>query len=1176
MEKFELFRISKLFDIRTKWLIAMKTFVLLFFVFTIQLNASVLSQQKVSLNMSNVSAKELIKEIEAQTNLGFIYNLREIEKLNGISIEAEEQTVKEVLEDVLEGTDLTYEIENSVIIIMPKPAEAVKSVQQEKKTLKGKVVDGEGIGLPGVSVVVKGTSIGVATDIDGNYSLEIDSNNAVLVFSFVGMMPQEIAFAGQVVQNVTLTADSEQMAEVVVTGYQTISKERASGSFEKVSTEALEDRATLNIIDKLEGQTSGVLFQNGAITIRGVSSMNASTAPLIVLDGFPIENNSGAGSNDFLESINPNDVESITILKDAAAASIWGSRASNGVIVITSKKGRGKGKANIEFSSTLSITPEADLYTLRRASTESFLELEKHFADFGYKELPSPWAVSKPAFKEGLDTYLKFNDGQMTEAQKDAIINRLSGIDVRDEYADLFLRKAVRQQYHLSVNGATEKSNYYASLSYDDNNAQMKGVDNDRIVSNLRIQTKLSDRVSFNASISATIRNSEANGAPALSSLASYQRILDENGNYVASPNGYAQDAKDSHAAMNNSPYDWTYNAFQEFENKDNSNQNVDLRMQAGLNVNILKGLDFEGRYQYEWGNEKGQDIYNENTYYVRNQVNMYAHVGSDGKMVYPIPMGQIRSDANSHSKSFTTRAQLNFNRSFDEGKHQVYAIGGVEFRQTEYESNNMTKYGYDPVSLQYKKVNYDTEYPRAFSYWTSKLSDNTSFSYLKNRYASYYGNAGYTLDEKYTVTGSVRLDDSNLFGASKEYRNVPLWSVGTNWQIHKEDFMNLDFVNRLTFRATYGTGGNIDKSTSPYLTAAVTSDWQTQHQFAYIQNPKNPNLRWEKTATTNIGLDYALFNNRVSGSIEYYNRQSTDLLGNVSLNSIYGFDSAKMNFAEMSNKGIDFSVNVGILNKDLKWNAIANFSYNKNNVEKVELADESVSGALNSYWGTSSARVGKPFHHLYSYRWAGLSADGMPQVFNENGDVIDHYTPMESVDGLNYEGTTTPKYYGSFQNVLSYKGLRLSALITYKLGHVFRTSTVDYSGLKSAYELNTIHEHFDARWKAAGDENITDIPVLPEDPNVVSGYWKAYSLYGSHRIESASHIRFNDVVISYDLPKSWFKSVGIQSLNIGAQVRNLGVITFNDEDIDPENIIGESGYGKIRPEYTFSLKARF
>ncbi|WP_180335689.1 SusC/RagA family TonB-linked outer membrane protein [Labilibaculum filiforme] len=1120
------------------------------------------------MNMEQATIFEVLNEIKQQTGLRFIYKEGLFDESNKINIVVENEEVKKVLDRILQDKGLECEVEEEVITLKETIKTTPQKQVQEKKPLIGQVTDTEGVPLPGVSVVVKGTTTGVATDIDGKYTIKIEGTSAVLVYSFVGMLPKEVVYTGQSLLNVSLEADSEQMAEVVVTGYQTISKERATGAFEKVSTKALEERSTLNIIDKLEGQTSGVLFENGVITIRGVSSMNASTTPLIVVDGFPIEGD--------LESLNPNDVESMTILKDAAAASIWGARASNGVIVIVSKKGVEKGKTNVDFSSTLSLMAEPDLYSLKRASTESFLELEKHFADNGWKELASPWALSQPAYNEGLDAYLRYNDGQMTEADKDAIINRLKGIDVRDEYADLFLRKAVRQQYHLAVSGASDKSNYYASLSYDDNNAYLKGSDNDRIVSNLRIQTKLSERISFNAGISATIRNSDNNAAGSLANLAQYQQILDANGDYIPQPWTYSQAGKDTHAMANNSPYDWTYNLYQEFENKDNSTKNVDLRMQAGLNINLFKGLDFEGRYQYEWGNSKGQNLYNEDTYYVRDMVNTRAHIGSDGQMVYPIPMGEARADANAYAKSFTSRAQLNFNRSFNDNKHQVYAIAGTELRQTEYESSNMTKFGYDPVSLQFKRMNYDTDYPRAFSYWPSKLEDNTTFVYEKNRYASYYGNAGYTLDDKYTVTGSVRLDDSNLFGASKEYRNVPLWSVGTNWQMHKEDFINLDFVNRLTLRMTYGTGGNIDKSTSPYLTASIGQDYQTQYKFAYINNPKNPNLRWEKTSTANFGLDYALWNNRVSGSIEYYNKQSVDLLGNVSLNAIYGFDSALMNFAEMSNKGMDFSINVGILTKDLKWNAIANFSYNKNRVEKVELSDESVGGAFGGYYGTGSARVGKPLNHLYSYKWAGLSAEGMPQVYNEKGEIIDHNTEMEEVEGLKYEGTTTPKYYGSLQNVVSYKGLRLSMLITYKLGHKFRTPTIDYSDLRSKFTLNSVHEDFDARWKNPGDEKITDIPVLPDSPTEIGGYWSSYTNYGSHNVESASHIRFNDVVLSYDLPKSWFKSTGLNALNVGAQVRNLGVITFNDSNTDPENIIGVDGFGKRRPEYTFSLKARF
>ncbi|WP_195715304.1 SusC/RagA family TonB-linked outer membrane protein [Ancylomarina sp. 16SWW S1-10-2] len=1153
----------------------MKLAFILTVVCSLQLSASVYSQNtRLSLSVNKSSLVEVFKEIRNNSEFSFVYDLEDVESVQNVSLNTEDASVEEILEACFENTNLTYEIVDKVVVIKQKPYVApVQEKAQEKKELKGTVTDEDGNTLPGVSVVVKGTSIGVATNIDGNYSIQIEGNNALLVYSFVGMEPQEVVYNGQSVYNVTLKADAAKMAEVVVTGYQTISKERSTGAFAKVSVKALEERSTLNVMDKLEGQASGVLFdKSGNITIRGGSSMYANTYPLVVVDGFPIEGD--------LESLNPNDIESMTILKDAAAASIWGAKAANGVIIIVSKKGT-KGKARVEFSSTLSITGEPDLYSLKRASTESFLEMEKHFADNGWKQLAGAYVPGKPAFNEGLNAYLKFNAGQMTETEKDAIINRLKGIDVRDQYADLFLRKAVRQNYHLSVSGASEKSNYYASLSYDDNDSFMKNNDNDRFVSNLRIQTKLSDRVSFNAGISATLRNSKNNGATSLSYLPQYQEILDANGDYIAQPYGYDQESKDIQAANNNVPYDWTYNAYQEFENQDNSRKDIDLRMQAGLTVKLIKGLSFEGRYQYEFGNQKTLNMYNEDTYRVRNSVNTYAFPDVDqwtGQTVmqYPIPMGNARYDQNDYARSYTTRGQFNFDRSFDDGKHQIYAIGGVEFRQVKSESASGTQYGFDPVSLEHKPTDYYSDNLAAFSSWPYRITDDVKYSETKDRYASYYGNGGYTYDEKYTVTGSVRLDDSNVFGVSDEYRNVPLWSVGANWQLSKENFINSDFINRLTLRATYGTGGNIDKTTSPFLTAAISQDYQTGYQYAYIQNPKNPNLRWEKTATTNIGVDYALWNNRLTGSIEYYSKESVDLLGNVSINAIYGISSAKMNTGEMTNKGIDFSVNVGILNKDFKWNAIANFSYNKNRVEKVELPDESIYGAISSYNGYASNRVGKPLSHLYSYKWAGLSAEGKPQVYNKAGDIIDDFTELEEVADLKYEGTTIPKYYGSLQNVLSYKGVRLSMLITYKLGHKFRKPTISYSSLRTDYFLNELHEDFDDRWIKAGDEKVTDIPVLLDNPSDMGGYWGYYTAYGSHNVESASHIRFKDVVLSYDLPKSWFQTIGLKALNVGAQVRNLGVITFNDSNIDPENIIGVSGFGKIRPEYTFSLKARF
>ncbi|MBI9057212.1 MAG: SusC/RagA family TonB-linked outer membrane protein [Labilibaculum sp.] len=1153
-----------------KILLTMKLSVFLFLLGIMSVQANeIFSQTSLNIQMKDASVEEVLEQIQTQCNYDFIYDYEYVSELDNVDVDFNSASLDVVLYEILKDSNLDYRLEDEVIILFPrevaKPVSTESNkneIEQEKKSVTGQVTDKDGVRLPGVSVVVKGTSTGVATNIDGEYTLEIEGNKAVLIYSFVGMLPQEIVYSGQKNQNVTLLADSEQMNEVVVTGYQTISKERATGAFEKVSSKVLDEKSTFKLLDKLEGQTSGVLFdKSGNMTIRGVSTMNASRAPLIVVDGFPIEGN--------LETINPNDIDNITVLKDAAAASIWGARAANGVIVVVSKKNGKKGKPRVEFSSTLSITGQPDLDDQPVASTASFLGAEKFLADNGWQTLPQ--GANQYPITQGMDAYLRLNEGLITQVESDQIINGLKSVDVRDEFADLFLRKAVRQQYNLSVSGAGEKNNYFLSLSYDDNDDFAKGNDSDRLIANMRLSSELSDRITVNAGISATLRNNYNNGISigSLASVPQYQTILDANGNYVPQPYSYYQPTKESLVAQGY-PYNWDYNLYQEYENKDNSTKNTDLRMNVGVNVKLLKGLDFDGRYQYEMGNTEGENLYNEDTYYVRGAVNRYTHI-DNGEIITNFPKGHVFSESFRSYRSFTTRGQLNFNRSFNDGKHQINAIAGMEVRKVTGESSSLTKYGYDPQSLQYVAVNHNEQYTAAISGSKLRIGDATKFTEEEDRFLSYYGNAAYTYNDKYTFTASARLDDSNLFGADSKYRNVPLWSTGVNWQLHKEDFMKSDLINRLTLRMTYGTNGNVSKTTSPYLIASVTKDYRDQHQYAYVQNPKNPNLRWEKTAVVNLGVDYAIWNNRVSGSLEYYTKYSTDLLGNVSLNATYGFDSALMNFAEMSNKGIDASVNVAVVNKKVKWNTIVNFSYNKNRVEKVEVPDETVS----SYIG-GVAREGKPLQYMYSYKWAGLSNEGYPQVYNENGEAIDHETQLEDYKALKYQGTTTPKYYGSWQNVVSYKGLRLSMLMTYKLGYRFRKPTISYSSLNSSMNRNWVHEDYDKRWQKAGDELNTDIPVLPENFSNIGRYFGSYTSLSDNLVESASHIRFREVILSYNLPKQWIKSLAMESLTIGAQARNLGVITFNDSGIDPENIPYLGGYGTPKPEFTFSLKATF
>jgi TonB-dependent outer membrane receptor, SusC/RagA subfamily, signature region len=305
-----------------------------------------------------------------------------------------------------------------------------------------------------------------------------------------------------------------------------------------------------------------VLFDNNKVSVRGIASMKASTEPLVVVDGFPIE-----GS---MESVNPNDIKSVTVLKDAAAASIWGARASNGVIVIESKSGTNKEKANIEFYSSFSFSKKPDLYSLNRVSSSTLVDVEQHLVDNSWITPPTAGPGARPPRSAAIDAMFDFKNGVITEAERDAILNGLRSIDVRDEYSKLFHRGSFRQDYNLAISGASERNNYYASFNYGDDLTSLKGVSNDRIIANLRLRSNISKHITFTAALSASIINVQSNGAPGIDKISSYQRILDSNGDYINQPYGYEQAQKDARIKEYSLPYDWNYNMYREFVNSDN------------------------------------------------------------------------------------------------------------------------------------------------------------------------------------------------------------------------------------------------------------------------------------------------------------------------------------------------------------------------------------------------------------------------------------------------------------------------------------------------------------------------------------------------------------------------------------------------------------------------------
>lgn len=1153
--------------------IIMRAFIFLFCatVFGFTPNYSLSQNSKITINESKVvTADDVFSMISDQTDYRFIYHEDMFKNYPMVKLKQGTIRTKALLKQTLALGGYNYTVLNEEIIQLINPSVSYENEQEQ--VVSGVITNKEGLPLAGASVtilnsdgvVIRGTS----SDFDGKY--EIKANQfELLIVSYLGYKTKKVPVESNAI-DIVLEEDTNVLDEVVLsTGYEKISKERATGSFESINQKTLGIKTAQNVFTKIEGEVAGVLFDQapdgtGSAVVRGISTINSVNRPLIVIDGFPVEQG--------LQTINPNDVESITILKDAAAASIWGIRAANGVIVVVTKKGKKNTKTSVSYSSNFSITSKLDLHEQRYASTSSFLEFEKHMADNTWRDLPTAFNPSN--ITTGLNTYLQLNAGLITQDEADTIINGLRNIDSRGQFEDLFISDETWMQHNLSIGGGGQSSSYQASLAYNQNRniGSFNNNDSDQIIANISNQIELSPKLSFTGRINYSHTRNKPNGLSLTDArgLDQYQNIIDGNGNYLAQPQNFSEDFKAQRSVENGYPYNWDYNLLQELENKNNRSTNSQIRLQAMLNYNITKNLAIEGRYQYERGHSKTKNLFNENTYFVRNLINTYTTTNVSGDIVSAITPGEIVTFANATSQSQSGRLQLNYNQSFNNNLHNITALAGYEVRKVQSDSQSDRLYNYDDQALTFdRNVNYNDLFPTVFFFGQSRIPNGQAISEIENRFISYYGNFSYDYDKRYTLSGSIRLDDANLFGASEEYKNIPLFSVGGKWAIHNEDFFNSSVFNNLALRATYGSNGNVNNETSPFVQLTLANDFNTGNPFAYISNVKNPELRLERVFVTNLGLDFGLFNNRISGSVEYYERKSQDLLSNVTFPSILGFNSALINAGKMTNKGLDISIRGQVVRtKAFNYDTTINLSFNKNEVTEVDVPEETPL----AYTAFRTPLVDTPLRYLYSYQYEGLNDEGDPVFLNENGDLVNDV--IDNVDALNYEGTTLPKFYGSWVNQFTYKGFTLRALTTFKFGHVFRnTNFLDYNVLPTTFGGNHfIHEEFENRWQNPGDENTTNIPRIPTTRAEAGlARYSNFYRYGNQNIDNASHIRLREVVLSYELNPKIANKVGLNALSINLQGRNLGVINFNKWDVDPESIIFTQ-----QPTFTMGVNANF
>ncbi|WP_243392490.1 SusC/RagA family TonB-linked outer membrane protein [Solitalea longa] len=1144
----------------------MKLTFLLVLAAIMQVSASTYAQ-RITLSVKNAELVTVFDKISDQTGYDFVVTNSILKRAGKVTLDVKNVELKEVMEQIFKNQPFEFSINNNTVLVKKKPAPHAVTIVSPVATIDvtGKVADDMGIPLSGAVIKVKGTSIQTSANENGEFTLRNVDENAVLIISFLGYKTREVK-ASKDLGTLFLAIDQNELKEVSVsTGYQTIPKERVTGSFSSVPAKELEHQRLSNINSLLEGRIPG--YNNGVI--RGTTSMNGVTTPLYVIDGFPVENTRYSASGNIEESVpglNLEDIETITVLKDAAAASIYGARAANGVVVIVTKKGK-KGKPQVSFSSTFTMSPYK-LYTNNITNSADIVALEKEWAannpnlqGSGAADYANSLLENAVYPSQGINSLLRYYSGSLSTTELDTKLNQLSagGYQYYDDVKNYSKRDPFFQQYNLNIANATDKNSLYSSVTYRNNKFEDKYSDNESLGLNLKNTTFFNKWFTLELSnyfdYGKTNRQSYSTLSPGYSFQA-YDRLVNADGSHFTSTAESRLSANTMSLINDYNLYNMDINALDEQQMNVGESKSYSNRSFIKLKADITKWLSFSPTFQYEFGNDRLNQLYNKNSYYVRNRVNGFASYSADKGFNYNLPYGNIFEDQNQYTSSYNFRQQFNVDKTFGQ-KHNLTAIVGSEIRNAklEYKSGNL--YNYDPTVLSFDLIdakelaNVDGAILGG-QYFSS--SDIALQRETVNRFVSLYSNAGYSYDDRYLATASIRWDRSNLWGTNSKYQNKPLWSVGAGWNIHREAFFNVKWVDLLKLRASYGISGNIAKDAAPYMTAYYYANNNVGGLQGSISARPNPLLSWEKTGTTNIGVDYGFFQNRLTGSIDFYSKKGENLLANTMgvPTEGFGYSTYSINNGEMLNKGVEVSLSADIIRKsNIRWNTTLQYAHNKNEVTYVNV--EAPVYFLQLDYPEAYPRIGNPYQAIYSYRWAGLSEDGLPQVYNENGEKM-LYSPG-SLESIVYSGSTVPTYSGSFNNLLDYKNFTFSFLLTFEGGHKMRNSFLpmlgnSYNSAVFSYvsQIGPVNKDIVNRWKSPGDEAKTDVPraVFAEDPNYSSD---SYEIYRNADINvlDASNIRLRNISLAYTLPQKLTKKAALSNVRLQFNAENLFTIAKSE-----------------------------
>lgn len=1015
---------------------------------------------------------------------------------------------------------------------------------EAQNRLSGKIIAArDSLGLPGVSIRVKGTTLGTSTAADGSFSFTIPAREVMLEVFYIGYLKKELPVILPLNRAllIALEEDAAELQEVVVsTGYQEIPKERATGSFVQLDNKLLNRSVSTDILSRLQDVVPGLVFNRDSrgdtepISIRGRSTILSASSPLIVIDNFPWEGD--------INTLNPNDVESITVLKDAAAASIWGARSGNGVIVITTKKGNYKQPASISLNSNFNLSARPDLFYQPALTTADYIETEKRlFAGGFYKSAEA--SLVKAPLTPVVELLIAKRDGLLTAAEADAQIEALKNRDVRNDYRDELYREALYQQYALSIRGGSESQKYFVSGGYDRNLSSRMGDTYQRVTLNAgNTYALFKNRLELSAAVYYTGSNARNNAVDTrdlymspTQPLYPYARFKADDGTHLATIKTYRSGFVQQAGAMGLP--DWQYRPLDEAGLNDNSTRLSETRISTGLKYSFSTGLKAELLYQYSQGINELRDHNSPESYYARDMINNLTEINANGSFTRPIPAGGILDRNSGRSMSHDLRAQLNYNKIWN--KNSLAILAGSELRDRNTNGAGSRLYGYDEDHASSALADHISSFKRfVYPGQLMTIPALNSQSDLSDRFLSYYSNGSYTYHSRYTLSLSGRLDRSNLFGVSANQKGVPLYSAGLSWNLSDEGFYKIAWLPYLKLRLTYGYNGNVNKDVSAYTTASYNNGNSalTRQPYAIVQNPPNADLRWERVRIINSGIDFSAFSGILSGSLEYYRKTGIDLIGSSPFPPSSGISSFTGNYANTRGEGVDIMLRTRNRNGKVQWSTDYLFSYSRDEVSAYELKGTALSFLEN----TGGPLVGKPLYALYSYEWDGLDPQTGDPMGYLNGNPSKDYTAMRTVatpENLRYHGSSRPQIYGALRNTLAWKDLRVSANISYRLGYYFRRGSIRYA---SDQGLASGHGDYALRWQKSGDELITAVPSVPAAANTNrDNFYRLSSIL----VEKGDHLRFNDISMAYTFRKEVFRKLPLKSVELYLYANNLGVL---------------------------------